>query len=129
MSDLFTINYKPEEINNIKNKIKEFNWSKVSLSKTWEMGTNPKKLAELCEYWINEYDWAKDQNYLNSFNQYKSNVDNLNLHYIHEKGKGKTNYPWGNELPNISVCNIDYLNGGILPVNHYDEVDEFPVKQ
>ena len=34
-----------------------------------------------------------------------------------------------NYLPNISICNIDYLNGGILPVDYYDEVDEFPVKQ
>ncbi len=93
MPNLFNLNYKSEEINKIKNKIKEFNWSKISFSNNWEMGTNPKKLKELCEYWINEYDWFKDQNYLNSFKQYKANVKNLNLHYIHEKGKGEINYP------------------------------------
>lgn len=43
--------------------------------------------------------------------------------------KGKSNYPWGNELPTISKCNINYLNGTILPVDYYDEIDSYPVKQ
>ena len=43
--------------------------------------------------------------------------------------KGQSNYPWGNENPNISHSNIDYLNGGVLPVDYYDEIDKYPVKQ
>ena len=93
MTDLFKINFKNEDVIKIQNKIKEFNWSKISSSKTWEMGTNPEKLKELCEYWIDEYDWFTDQDYLNSFNQYKSDVDDLKLHFILEKGIGKNNYP------------------------------------
>ena len=44
MTDLFKINFKHEDVVKIQNKIKEFNWSKISSLKTWEMGTNPKKL-------------------------------------------------------------------------------------
>ena len=44
MTDLFKINFRDEEVIRIQNKIKEFNWSKISSSKTWEMGTNPVKL-------------------------------------------------------------------------------------
>ena len=69
MTDLFKINFKDEDVIKIQNKIKEFNWSKISSSKTWEMGTNPDKLKELCEYWTDKYDWFTDQDYLNSFNQ------------------------------------------------------------
>ena len=93
MTDLFKINFKDEDVIKIQNKIKEFNWSKISSSKTWEMGTNPEKLKELCEYWIDEYDWFTDQDYLNSFNQYRSDVDDLKIHFILEKGKGTNNYP------------------------------------
>ena len=31
-----------------------------------------------------------------------------------------TKYPWGNEAPTTKFCNIDYSNGGILPVNYYE---------
>ena len=93
MTDLFKINFKDEDIIKIQNKIKEFNWSKISSSKTWEMGTNPDKLKELCEYWTEKYDWFTDQDYLNSFNQYKSKVDDLKIHFVLEKGKGTNNYP------------------------------------
>ena len=87
MTDLFKINFKNEDVIRIQNKIKEFNWSKISSSKTWEMGTNPVKLKELCEYWTDEYDWFTDQDYLNSFKQYKSDVDDLKIHFVLEKGK------------------------------------------
>ena len=40
-----------------------------------------------------KYDWFTDQDYLNSFNQYRSDADDLKLHFIFEKGKGKSNNP------------------------------------
>ena len=65
----------------------------VNTISLWDMGTNPDKLKELCQYWTDEYDQFTDQDYLNSFNQYKYNVDDLKLHFVFEKGKGKNNYP------------------------------------
>lgn len=35
-----------------------------------------------------------------------------------------TKYPWGNEAPTTKFCNIDYSNGGILPVNYYELEDK-----
>ncbi len=93
MKRSFQINFKKEEIDTIINRIREFDWNKLLMFKDWEMGTNPVDLKRLCDYWINEYDWIKNQIYLNSYSQFKSEIEDIELHYIHEKSKSKKNYP------------------------------------
>ena len=59
----------------------------------WEYGTNLAYLKELVEYWRTKYDWRKHEAELNRFAQFKVNIDGLDIHYIHEPGRGPNPKP------------------------------------
>jgi gamma-glutamyl hercynylcysteine S-oxide synthase len=48
--------------------------------------------------------------------------------YVATNG-GTTYYPWGNETPHSSICNIDYTNGTTHNIDYYDNSDSCKVKQ
>jgi pimeloyl-ACP methyl ester carboxylesterase len=59
----------------------------------WDYGTSPSYLEQLCDYWRRDFDWRKQENHLNTFNQFRAEVDGVGLHFIHEKGKGDNSIP------------------------------------
>ncbi len=59
----------------------------------WDYGTSRDYLSDLCDYWRREYDWRKQEGYLNSFKQFRAEVDGVGLHFIHERGKGENPLP------------------------------------
>ncbi|CEF62958.1 Epoxide hydrolase 1 [Strongyloides ratti] len=49
---------------------------------TFEYGFNSKTLHKLKNYWINQYNWKKYENILNSFPQFTTEIEGLNIHFI-----------------------------------------------
>ena len=89
----FDINYSEEIINDIKEKISTFNWSKLPDFNNWDLGINKQVLRDICSYWVSKYNWKKEQEKLNSLNHFTSNIDDLNIHYVYEKGKSSNAIP------------------------------------
>jgi len=59
----------------------------------WEYGTNLDYLKELVEYWRIKYDWRRHEHEMNSFANYKTTIDGIPIHFIHEPGKGPNPMP------------------------------------
>ena len=59
----------------------------------WSHGTDPVYLASLCDYWHREFDWRKQEAWLNSFSHFRASVGDVGLHFIHERGKGTRTIP------------------------------------
>ena len=59
----------------------------------WEYGTNLAYMKELIEYWRTRYDWRKHEAELNRFAHFKTNIDGLDIHFIHERGHGPNPKP------------------------------------
>jgi pimeloyl-ACP methyl ester carboxylesterase len=59
----------------------------------WEYGTNLAYMKELVEYWRTRYDWRKHEAELNRFAHYKTTIDGLDIHFIHEPGRGPNPKP------------------------------------
>ena len=53
----------------------------------WENGTELSYLRELCAYWRDKFDWRAQEALLNRFDQYKTEIDGLDLHFIHVRSK------------------------------------------
>ena len=85
----FNIKINNKKIIDIKNKVKNFNWKKIKDIQSWDMGTNKSHLEEICNHWISDYSWEKEQTRINSFKNFKAKVNNLNIHFIYEKSKNK----------------------------------------
>lgn len=49
----------------------------------WDYGAELNFVKELVDYWKEEYDWMKHQQYINQFPQYTMEIDGLQIHYIH----------------------------------------------
>ena len=51
----------------------------------WTYGTSLAYLQELVAYWRDEFDWREQERRLNRFDQFKTNIDGLDVHFIHER--------------------------------------------
>jgi microsomal epoxide hydrolase len=89
----FKINVSDDQISNINLKIKNYPWSSIEDIEGWVNGTNKNYLKELCEYWVSEFDWKTHEKLINSFSNFKTNVDGIDIHFIEEKGSGTNPKP------------------------------------
>jgi pimeloyl-ACP methyl ester carboxylesterase len=59
----------------------------------WEYGTDLAYLRKLLQYWRTSYDWPRHEAALNRFKQFRTQVDGLKIHFIHEPGRGPNPKP------------------------------------
>ena len=93
MKKYFKINIKQSVLDDLRSRIANTRWTDEIENSKWEYGTNKTYLKELCKYWENTFDWKKQEAYLNSFPHFKTTIDGVGLHYIHQKGEGKNSIP------------------------------------
>ena len=93
MINAFKVKISDQEIDSIYNKIKKYPWHEMPDDGGWEYGTNLDYLKELSNYWVNNFDWRKSEAQLNKFSNFKSKVDDIDIHFVHEKGSGSNPTP------------------------------------
>ena len=49
----------------------------------WSQGIPLSYVKELCEYWSSSYDWRDRESRINSYPQYLTQLDDLDIHFIH----------------------------------------------
>ncbi len=54
----------------------------------WGYGTNGRYLAALVDYWRTDYDWRHHEALINRYAHFRTVIDGMSIHFIHEKGKG-----------------------------------------
>ena len=89
----FKINISDKIIKNIYTKVEKYSWHEMPDDGGWAYGTNLDYLKEFSNYWINEFDWKKTEEKINKFKNFKSNIDGIDIHFIHEKGSGSGSKP------------------------------------
>lgn len=89
----FTITVDSVTLNELRERLAKTRWPDQIDNDGWTMGTNKTYLQRLCAYWQHEFDWKKQEAYLNSFPQFKTSIDGQGIHFIHQKGNGSTNLP------------------------------------
>lgn len=93
MKQPFQIKIPEPILDDLRSKLGNTRWTDEIENLNWEYGTNKPYLKELCNYWQHKFDWAKQEELLNSFQHFKSTIDGTELHYIHQKGEGKNSIP------------------------------------
>src|SRR5687767_4497786 len=71
------------ELRNLRKRILTTRWPDKETVADASQGVQLEKLKELVTYWGSRYDWRKGEAKLNSFPQFITNIDGLNLHFIH----------------------------------------------
>jgi len=89
----FRVDVPEADLQHIRSRIESYPWQAMPNLPGWEYGSNLAYMKDLCQYWIKEFDWRDQEEALNRFPQFKARVDDLDLHFIYEKGSGANATP------------------------------------
>jgi pimeloyl-ACP methyl ester carboxylesterase len=89
----FKISIAADVLEDLQLRLKRTRWSYQVEGTGWDSGTDVNYLKELVGYWLDGYDWAVHERALNRFAHFKTDVDGLGIHFIHERGKGPDPFP------------------------------------
>src|SRR5215510_10073382 len=59
----------------------------------WDYGMNLGYLKELVAYWRDTFDWRAQERRLNQFTQYKTTIDGVDIHFIHQRSSNPNALP------------------------------------
>ena len=85
MTDIspFVISISDEQIIDLKNRIANTRWPDAETTSGWNQGVPRAYIKELVQYWGEQYDQQRLANRLNAFDNFKTNLLGLNIHYMH----------------------------------------------
>ena len=89
----FNIDIPDETLDAIRAKVVAYPWHEMPDDGGWGYGTNLDYMKELAHYWVNDFDWRKQETVINRFSQFWANVDGIDMHFIHEIGSGDSPTP------------------------------------
>ena len=89
----FKVDISDKYLQNIYSKVKNYPWHEMPDEGGWDYGTNLEYMKEISKYWIEKFDWRKTEKEINKFENFKSNIDGIDIHFIHEKGSGSNPKP------------------------------------
>jgi pimeloyl-ACP methyl ester carboxylesterase len=89
----FKINVPEEVLVDLKQRLARSRFADEVEGAGWNYGTNLAYLKQLVAYWRDKYDWRAAERRLNQFEQFKTNIDGLNVHFIWRKSKERNALP------------------------------------
>lgn len=89
----FQIQVSDEILNDLQYRIHHIRWPDQLENANWERGTELNYLKSLVSYWRDHYDWRAQEAKLNRFSQFRCKIDGIDVHFVHERGKGPNPLP------------------------------------
>ena len=89
----FKIEVGDKVLDDLRRRLETVRWPDQIPNSGWDYGSNLDYLKELVEYWRSGFDWRAQEAKLNLFHHFKSQVDGLDIHFIHERGQGPNPIP------------------------------------
>jgi len=89
----FKLNIPNKVLQEIYTKVKKYPWHEMPDDGGWKYGSNLDYMKEISSYWIKDFDWRKCEAEINKFSNFTTVVDDIEMHFIHEKGSGSNPTP------------------------------------
>lgn len=89
----FHIDIPDETLERIRARVAGYPWHEMPDDGGWEYGANLDYMKQLCAYWVEKFDWRKQEAAINRFSHFLAPVDGIDIHFIHEKGSGPAPLP------------------------------------
>jgi pimeloyl-ACP methyl ester carboxylesterase len=127
----YKVSIPQETLDDLHQRLKRTRWPDEVDQAGWRYGANLEYMKQLAKYWLTEYKWRTHEQQINSYANYCANVDNLRIHFIHERGKGPNPIPllithgWPSsfvEMLKIIPLLTDPTNHGGDPADSFDVI-------
>src|ERR1700679_3573161 len=89
----FRINVPEEALVDLRRRIKATKWPDKETETDASQGVQFATMRKLAHYWEADHDWRKVEARLNALPQFTTNIDGLEIHFIHVRSKEKNALP------------------------------------
>jgi len=89
----FTLHVPDAEIAELRQRLARTRWPDEPPGDPWSTGTSLLYMKGLADYWQTGFDWRAWEGKLNGFRQLTATVGGIDLHFIHEPGRGPNPMP------------------------------------
>ncbi len=81
----FHVQVPDDDLTDLRRRIEATRWPSRELASDRSQGVQLKTLQELARYWTTEYDWRRVEAKLNAMPQFTTEIDGVDIHFIHVK--------------------------------------------
>ena len=89
----FQVNVPEAQLTALRNRIKATVWPEMETVPDASQGVQLATVQNLARYWATEYDWRKVETRLNALPNFLTEIDGLDIHFIHVRSKHKNALP------------------------------------
>src|ERR1700677_1075663 len=89
----FRLHIPDETLQDLRARLARVRWPDEPPSPPWSTGASVAYMKDLVAYWRDGFDWRTQEAALNGFRQFKAPLGGVDLHFIHEDGKGPNPMP------------------------------------
>ncbi|HZU55547.1 MAG TPA: epoxide hydrolase [Actinocrinis sp.] len=89
----FTVSIPQPEIDDLKRRLAGTRWPDPETVGDWSQGVRVENAKALVEYWEHGYDWRRLESELNRYPQFLTEIDGLDIHFIHVRSKNPDAMP------------------------------------
>jgi len=81
----FTLSVPDEQLADLQNRLMQVRWPDKETVKDVSHGPTLEKMQTLIDHWRDNYNWRTVEQELNDFGQFMTNIDGLDIHFLHVK--------------------------------------------
>src|SRR5688572_87212 len=89
----FRVNIPEEALTDLRSRLEATRWPTKELVADRSQGVQSATIRALTEYWATEYDWRKCEAKLNALPQFTTEIDGVDIHFIHIRSKHENALP------------------------------------
>ena len=89
----FTIDVADTDLDDLRRRLAATRWPEAETVDDWEQGIPLAYTQELAAYWAEQYDWRSREAALNRFDHFRTDVDGLGIHFIHQRSPHEHAFP------------------------------------
>ncbi len=89
----FVLGIPDADIADLKRRLALTRFPDAAPGEPWAYGSSVDYMRDLVAYWKDVFDWRRQEAVLNEFPQFKVDLHDIELHYLHVGGKGPNPYP------------------------------------
>lgn len=89
----FSVHFSDEALADLRRRVAATRWPSQELVADDTQGVRLATMRKLADYWTNQYDWRKAEASLNRYPQFVTNIDSVDIHFIHVQSMHKNALP------------------------------------
>ncbi len=127
----FQIKIPQSKLDDLHHRIDQMNWPHDFDNADWQYGVPQGLLKDFAQTWRHAFDWRAQEAKMNAFAHYRTEVDGLPIHFIHERGRGPNpiplvlthGWPWTFwDLKDVIPALVDPAAHGGDPADSFDVI-------